>query len=173
MGRKNHAIAQKNILPHRPTGQKFRAIMESVIIGIDPDIDKSGIAIIDNRDKTPRLVEMSIWSLARIADYNLQGRPAVFVVEAGWLNKTVWHGAGKLGVLPAMEVARRVGENHGFGKALVQLLKGMGFKVVLARPRAKKLCPVAVMAELGLDVKPSQEACDAYAVAKAYKLLKQ
>jgi len=147
----------------------------NVIFGIDPDIEKCGIAAIKSGEGLPPLLgERTIGGLFEMV-YAFDARfgPTVFVVEAGWLNKTVWHGAGKLGVLPAMEVARRVGENHGFGKALVQILKGMGFKVVLARPRAKKLCPVAVMAELGLDVKPSQEACDAYAVAKAYKLLKQ
>jgi hypothetical protein len=145
--------------------------MESVIIGVDPDVEKCGVAAIKSGGGLPPLLgESTILELFELANtFEARFGPTVFVVEASWLS---WSCGGRVGGLSIMEDIRRAGENHGAGKTIVQILKGMGFKVVLVSPRAKKLCPAAVMAELGLDVKPSQEACDAYAVAKAYKLLK-
>lgn len=67
-----------------------------VVIGIDPDVDKSGVAYLMVE---ARVIELVNLTFADLLDYlretrdvlTKEGRFFVVVVEAGWLNKAHWH----------------------------------------------------------------------------------
>lgn len=62
-----------------------------MLIAIDPDIDRSGYATISDRT----LLEAGALPFPQLIDYihsKADEKPTV-VVEAGWLNDSIWHNA--------------------------------------------------------------------------------
>lgn len=105
------------------------------IIGIDPDIDKSGIAIYVRMDKSLILENWTLGELIKNFDYFHKKR-VLFVVEAGYLNKSNWH-IKKTSSVVAGEIGRRTGENHATAKQIVNIIKDFGFDVIELPPLAK------------------------------------
>jgi DUF1009 family protein len=108
-----------------------------VIIGIDPDIEKSGVAY--SVDYNTRL-EMNTLSFVDTLSFIKQHKHAIkcVYIEAGWLNKkSNWHKAQNMSV--ASRIGANVGQNQAAGKLLQQCIEAEGIKVVTVRPTAKKL----------------------------------
>ena len=64
-----------------------------IIIAIDPDVERSGVAVLGVKERRLETFSMDFPSLL---DYlhiisEQPGKIPVIVVEAGWLNKTHWH----------------------------------------------------------------------------------
>ena len=59
-------------------------------IGIDPDVDKNGVAIVE---KATRNIEVRSLDFGDTLDYlrGFIGKPVKVYVEAGWLCRTNWH----------------------------------------------------------------------------------
>lgn len=106
----------------------------NIYIGIDPDIDKSGVAIWDRRDKSLELYNMTLPELIdELKAYNV---PIHVVIEAGWLiNKSNWHTAQ--GQFRRERIAKNVGENHAIGKIIEQFCKHLNFSHELQKPKGK------------------------------------
>lgn len=102
-----------------------------IIVGIDPDVEASGIGIIDTTaceltvDYTvlplPKLVE-------RLQSIVLQEKihPVRIFIEAGWLNKGNWHLAPRDTKQVAAAKGRQAGRNHQLGLDLCTLLDHQG-----------------------------------------------
>lgn len=108
--------------------------MERVIIGIDPDVDKSGVAVYYTESKVLQFFGKTFPELIEFVAF-FRG-PEVFV-EAGWLNHGNWHLRGydnkRLGASKGYDVGR----NHETGRKIVEMLKYMGFKVKEVKPLRK------------------------------------
>ncbi len=112
----------------------------SYIIGIDPDTDKSGLAVIDTEKKVahldtlpfPNLIDR-VNNLYREASYDF--RDPVVIVEASHLiAKSNWHEKqGKRGE----KIAKNVGACHQTGKLIIEMLKFKGCTVIEQRPLRK------------------------------------
>ena len=71
-------------------------IRPDILIGIDPDVDRNGAALLDIRT---RKLEISTLAFPDLIDYiiyqqraaEVQGRILKVVVEAGWMNQGNWH----------------------------------------------------------------------------------
>ena len=107
-----------------------------MIIGIDPDLVKSGVAILSDS------LELKTMTFAETVDLfrSQQDQIKKVVIEAGWLNKKSnlhsRHGQSKT---TGERIAKNVGENHATGKLLVEMAKSFKLNVVEVRPtRAKK-----------------------------------
>lgn len=86
--------------PHATTKDKpteeDMIIRPDILIGIDPDVDRNGAALLDIRQ---RKLEISTLAFPDLIDYILyqqraaevQGRILKVVVEAGWMNQGNWH----------------------------------------------------------------------------------
>lgn len=108
-----------------------------IIIGIDPDINKSGVSVlICNKKK----IELSTWSFS---DLSLtMFRPfskgkTLICVEAGFLNKSNWHIKNAKSKEIAAEIGRRTGENHAVAKLIIEFAQKLGYDVEEVRPLAK------------------------------------
>lgn len=108
----------------------------NLLIGIDPDIDKSGIAIKNLTDKT---IELKTLTFFEFFDFlNLNGDKINLVrVEAAWLiEKSNWHthNSGQKG---AERIAKNTGSNHEAGRKIVEMLKYLKVPHLEVRPLKK------------------------------------
>lgn len=111
--------------------------MEKIkIIGIDPDIEKSGVCYL----YTPtRQVEVSSMDFPRLVEF-LSSFEAdcnvVVVVEAGWKNPISNYHKGTYGRV-GQKVALSVGRNQQVGHCIVEMCKFWGIPVVEKTPLRK------------------------------------
>lgn len=109
--------------------------MKDRIIGIDPDIDRSGVCCL----YTPtRRVEVSTMDFPHLLEYlsEFEGKEdVVVVVEAGWKNAiSNYHGGyGRV----AESIARNVGRNQQVGHSIVEMCQFWNIPVVEKAPLRK------------------------------------
>lgn len=107
-----------------------------MIIGIDPDLAKSGVAILSDS------LELKTMTFAETVDLfrSQQDQIKKVVIEAGWLNvKSNVHGRYGQSKSAGERIAKNVGENHATGKLLVEMAKSFKLNVIEVRPtRVKK-----------------------------------
>ena len=116
--------------------------MRKILIGIDPDLKKSGFAAIDGK----KILEISTLSFfcmiekirchAAFED-DEDGYSIFVIIEAGWLNATKnYHGAKNSSI--AARIGANVGENHAVGKLLEEAMKFYGIPYKLVKPTSSK-----------------------------------
>ncbi len=109
-----------------------------MIIAIDPDINKSGVTILDKGVKS---VRVSLLTFPEVVDmlYSMKGspHPVSIHIEAGWLNTGNWHlKKGDSKVVSAAK-GRSVGMNHEVGKKIGEMAEHLGYEVYYVRPLKK------------------------------------
>lgn len=107
------------------------------IIGIDPDINKSGISVLKCNEKRIALSTFSFPDLSLKMLYQLSKEKTLICVEAGFLNKSNWHIKKAKSKEIAAEIGRRTGENHAAAKLIIEFAQKFGFDVESVRPLAK------------------------------------
>lgn len=106
-----------------------------IYIGIDPDIEKNGVAVYDTQDKSIELRCVPFWDLIEELESYLV--PIHVVLEAGWLiKKSNWHNE-KLGARVSSNIGKKVGQNHAIGQILEQYLKHKNIRHELCKPLGK------------------------------------
>lgn len=108
------------------------------IIAIDPDVTKSGVAVMDI---VSRKIDTLSLSFPELMDYlfsipMIEMETTVIAVEAGWLNKkSNFHGYyGSRGE----RIAKDVGANLETGKKIVEMCEHKGLPVSLVKPLKKR-----------------------------------
>lgn len=111
-------------------------MLKPLIIGIDPDLEKSGVAVL--KDGSLRLDNMRFYDLTQYFEVNKDQIKKV-VIEAGWLNKkSNLHSRYGQSKRAGERIAKNVGENHATGKLLVEMAESLGLAVVLVKPTKSK-----------------------------------
>ena len=108
-------------------------IPKPLIIGIDPDLDKSGVAVLGQSFELKNLTFAETVELFR----SHQDQIKKVVIEAGWQNKKANFRGGH-SKRAGERIAKNVGENHATGKLLVEMAKSFGLAVVEVRPTKTK-----------------------------------
>lgn len=116
-------------------------IKPQLIIGIDPDVDASGLGIIHAKPSgllinyctkpLPELLDTIKWLVEKTDD------PVKIYIEAGWLNKGNWHLNPKDNKKLAAAKGRQAGRNHQLGLDLCALLDYHGIKHTEVAPLIK------------------------------------
>ena len=151
-----------------------------VVIGIDPDVDKSGVAFLET---DLWMLETTCLTFADLLDYlrterdkaKENGKFLVVVVEAGWLNKAHWH-IGKGGsAVRAAAIGNHTGRNHEVGRKIVEMCRHYGIEVVEQPPLRKmwkgrdgKITNEELQHLAIITDKTNQEARDAALIAWEY-----
>lgn len=100
---------------------------EEFIIGIDPDVDKSGVASFHVQSKQLILGQLDLWDLLNdICKFDLNGKILVRL-EAGHTVKSTWHKGGN-------GMAKRVGANHEIGRQIEKFCKRFSIPYTLVKP---------------------------------------
>lgn len=129
----------------------------NIYIGIDPDIDKSGIAVWNKADRSLKLFTLSFFDVLFLLDTH-QPHCSI-IIEAGWLNKlSTWHAAqGRA----SERIAKNVGENHAIGKLLKQYCSRNRYRYELKQPKRSKVNAEQFAKMTGITERTNQEKRDA------------
>ena len=111
--------------------------MSKVLIGIDPDVDKSGIAIFLSKDNF-QLKNLRFFELYDLLD-SLKESTLEIYIEAGWLNKSNWHKVVNGSSNINAQIGQRTGANHETGKKIVEMCEYLGLKYNLIKQIKKKV----------------------------------
>lgn len=111
--------------------QEKKSWPRPIVVGIDPDCDQSGVAIVDPetgeiKAKKLRFSEIVLLLQTMKKEAAVRdGRLFKVVIEAGWLNKGNWHVSRNkyMSVNKAAEIGRGVGRNHQTGMLLEEVSK--------------------------------------------------
>lgn len=111
------------------------------ILAIDPDCDKSGVAML----RTDKYLACECYSFPKLLDYlkfchkmaSSGDNRLIVIVEAGWLNESHWHINKRDGVYKAAAMGNAVGRNHETGRKIVEMCRHYEIKVEEVRPLKK------------------------------------
>lgn len=110
------------------------------VFGIDPDVEKSGIARLRTYDRVMNVETFTFSELIEeLHDYKicLGDAKAVFVVEASWIVQSNWHLSQWERKQRAAAKGYDVGRNHETGRKIVEMCKHFGLEVVEHIPLRK------------------------------------
>lgn len=149
-----------------------------LVIGIDPDVDKSGLAIINTNSKEMELHDMTFYEMCRYFDMlaekqKVQAFKFVVIIEAGWKNVNNWHLGFGDNSRTAAKKGEHVGRNKQVGLCLTQYAKdGLGLPVIEQKPlrkiwkgRGKKITAEELEKLTGYSKQSNQEKRDAALLA--------
>lgn len=112
--------------------------MSKMLIGIDPDVDKSGVAIMESGKLTLKNLTMfelfDELTFIKSLDVNVK-----IYIEAGWLNKTNWHTSGKMNIATVAQIGARTGANHETGRKIAEMCEYLKIDYELVRPTQSKV----------------------------------
>lgn len=133
----------------------------NIYIGIDCDVENSGVAYYES---DTRKLELSNLTFFQLFDYlkfvSEQGKPLV-VIEAGWLNKGNWHAKSKGSAALNAKIGQRTGANHETGKKIVEMCEYLELPYKLVKPTKKKLNAETFKNITGIIDRTNQEVRDA------------
>lgn len=95
-----------------------------MIIGIDPDVAKSGVAIYH---RTEKVIVLESMTFPQLVDYLLTlslrcpYEHVSVLVEAGWLNKSNWHLTKYDTKKSAAAKGNATGRNHEVGRKIIEI----------------------------------------------------
>lgn len=118
-------------------------IKPQIIIGIDPDVEASGLAIIDTTSTAGLFVDYTTLALPELIDgvekttQQAGQHPCRIFIEAGWLNKGNWHLNPHDNKKLAAAKGRQAGRNHQLGLDICALLDHRGIRHTEVLPLIK------------------------------------
>lgn len=136
-----------------------KALDKKTIIGIDPDVDKSGVAI-----KSKGEVHLMNYTFFELFDYleDLKGLNTVTVyIECGYLNKGNWHKTNGSNSINA-QIGQRTGANHQVAKLIVQMCQYLEINFVEVKPTRSKVNADFFKQITKIEKRTNQEQRDAY-----------
>ena len=137
-----------------------------MIIGIDPDLVKSGVAIITDKMTLHNLTFPELMQL--FSDNKDQIKKVV--IEAGWLNvKSNFHARYGQSKSAGERIAKNVGENHATGKLIAEMAEYYNLNVILVKPTKKKYTAEEFNRLTGWVGRSNQEQRDAGALVFGMK----
>ena len=147
------------------------------VIGIDPDVDKSGFAVLQ---KNVPALEIQALPFPVLLDElqkhkefaQANGRNIVVLVEAGWLNKANWHLYASDTKQSAAAKGNAAGRNHEVGRKIIEMCQHYGIDVEEIKPLPKvwqgkdrKITHEELCSFTGYDKRTNQEGRDAALIA--------
>ena len=143
--------------------------MSRVLIGIDPDVEKSGVGYINGLN-----IGLMNYTFFELFDF-LKGLKEDYynklfvVVEGGWLNKGNWHTKNKGSAALNAKIGQHTGANHEVGKKIVEMLEYLEIKHKIVRPTKSKMKARVFKMITKIDQQTNQEQRDAYMLIHGLK----
>lgn len=133
-----------------------------ILIGIDPDVTKSGVAFKSKGEI--RLSNMYFFdlfeALARVRKENEKNLMAVYV-ECGYLNKGNWHKVAGSNAINA-QIGQRTGANHEVAKKIVEMCNYLDINYHEIKPTKSKVNADFFKQITKIETRTNQEQRDAY-----------
>lgn len=116
----------------------------AIVIGIDPDIDKCGVATLY---KSTKHMCLESYDFGTLVDYlikfknrcnnKIDNNGFIVVIEAGWLNRSNWHLSSKDNVASASKKGEYLGRNFQVGFCLESICQQYDIPYKLQPPLRK------------------------------------
>ena len=135
---------------------------KSVAIGIDPDVDKSGVAL--KTKKQVKLLNLKFFDLMDFFNQVIEEhglKEIIAYVECGYLNRGNWHKVFGTNSTNA-QIGQRTGANHETAKKIVEMCEYLGIECVKIKPKSKKLNAKEFLQVTQINQRTNQEQRDAY-----------
>jgi hypothetical protein len=112
-----------------------------VIIAIDPDCEKSGVAML----YANKQFELQSLEFPKLIDFiqlkknffDFAPLNLIVIVEAGWLNQSNWHVNRGQSNRVAASIGNKTGRNHEAGRKIIECLRYLDIDVREVRPLKK------------------------------------
>lgn len=121
-----------------------RFLLPRFIAGIDPDINKSGLAVFDRKEKAFQCLKCVHSDDLKEILLSYAPDSVLIVVEAGWLNPGMWHGKdtqgwdGRKAKAYGAAIATQVGKNHHVGQSFLTYFSDRHYQTDTYRPASAK-----------------------------------
>jgi len=127
-------------------------------IGIDPDVDKNGVAIKNGDDIS--LYNLTFFELFdKLKD--LDKKNVRVYIECGFLNKSNWHKVGKGSAALNAKIGNNTGRNHEVARKIVEMCKYLNLDYKEVKPTSRKIDAKQLKALTGISKRTNQEQRDA------------
>ncbi len=141
--------------------------MKKIVIGIDPDIDKNGIAVKSKDEFT-----LHNWRFFELFD-NLKAldreQIVLVIIEGGWLNKGNWHKQEKGSASINTKIGQHTGANHETGKKIAEMMEYLGLPYKIVKPTQTKVNAKLFKMITKYEGRTNQEQRDAYMLIHGLK----
>lgn len=134
---------------------------QKMLIGIDPDVDKSGVAFINGSTLTiENLTFFQLFDLLKFYKEK-ENKPTVYI-ECGFLNKSNWHKkAGKSAAFNA-KIGEHTGANFETAKKIVEMCEYLGLPHHKIKPTQSKIDSETFKSLTNSKIRTNQEQRDAF-----------
>ncbi|MFV5697772.1 hypothetical protein ACM55H_05335 [Flavobacterium sp. ZT3R17] len=134
--------------------------MSKILIGIDPDVDKSGFARIEGNQL--KLDNLSFFDLYEELKFykELEVKPVVYI-ECGFLNKSNFHKKAGMSAALNAKIGERTGANFETAKKIVEMCEYLKMPYVKIQPKASKITNDYFKKITGINARTNQEQRDA------------
>jgi hypothetical protein len=134
--------------------------MSKILIGIDPDVEKSGYARIQGDQL--KLDNLSFFDLFEELKFYKEReiKPTVYV-ECGYLNKSNFHKKARMSAALNAKIGERTGANFETAKKIVEMCEYLKLPCVKIQPKASKITNDYFKTITGLSIRTNQEQRDA------------
>lgn len=114
--------------------------MQKLYIGVDPDIDKSGVCLYYSKTNF-ELLNLKFFELFDKLYFlkDCENLDIEVVIESGWLNKSNWHKVSNGSAAINANIGLRTGANHEVGRKIVEMCQYLGLKHHLIKPTKSKV----------------------------------
>jgi len=133
---------------------------DKLLIGIDPDCDRSGIAF-----KNGNLIELSNLTFFQLFDYlsfykEREMKPVVYI-ECGFLNKSNWHNIQGKSNAYNSKIGERTGANFEIAKKIIEMCEYLNLPYEKIKPTKAKIKADVFKKITGITQRTNQENRDA------------
>lgn len=146
-----------------------------IIIGIDPDVSKSGVGVVSWERKGVEVFSRSFPELLEYLKMAATHTSVVVVVEASWKISTNWHTGRGDSIRTAARKGKDAGRCHEVGRKIVECAQYYGLEVVERLPLKKiwkgkdgKITDEEIKAFMPIQGRTNQEERDAALLAWDY-----
>ena len=127
---------------HASNRSQFVSLGFRYIVGIDPDVDRNGMALLDVRSRALSIELLPFpYLIDRLCALNEmargEGQNLLVVMEAGYLNKGNWHLSPRDSKAVAAAKGRNAGMNHQTGILIAEMCRHNGIIIQEAKPLPK------------------------------------
>ena len=134
-------------------------INKKILIGIDPDTEKSGVAI---KSDELKLYNMSFFELYDfLCNFNAEKNNLKVYIECGFLNKGNRHKVFGGSLSLNSKIGERIGANHEIAKKICEMCEHLKIEFIQVRPTKTKSNAEFFKQITGYNKRTNQEQRDA------------
>lgn len=134
--------------------------MKKLLIGIDPDSQKSGIAI-----KSGKNIELKNLTFFELFDflkfYKEREEKPIIYIECGFLNSSNWHINEKQSKPMVAKIGERTGANFETAKKIIEMCEYLNLDHIKIKPTRSKVNAVFFNQITGINKRTNQDQRDA------------